>query len=188
MTSSALIRALLDNKILYKIHHNDDVAIEYFFKEDSGFQKRGWGTAYGTVGDRLVDLAINPDNWKIHEHDLSMGHPYPWSAGYTAEKFCNLTVETSIGEDISPILKEIEDTLWEFEANVGVQPLYTEDGFKASIKIFLSAMLDKMWDLQEKENMPMKDRTLMAAKVGDSVRQLVKVFTDIDTHDFYKEK
>ncbi len=188
MTSSALIRALLDNKILYKVHHNDETAIEYFFKEDSGFEKRGWGTAFGTVGDRLVDLAIHPDNWKIHEHDLSMGHPYPWSVGYHIKKNSSKADKTSIGEDISPILKEIEDTLWEFEANVGVQPLYTEDGFRASIKIFLSAMADKMWDLQEKENMPMEDRALMGEKVGDSIRQLVKTFTDIDTHDFYKKK
>lgn len=188
MTSSALIRALLDNKILYKCHHNDDTAIEYFFKEDSGFQKRGWGTAYGTVGDRLVDLALNPNDWKIHEHDLLMGHPYPWSVGYTIKESSSKMVETPIGEDISPILKEIEDALWEFEANVGIQPLYTEDGFKAGIKIFLSVILDKMWDLQEKESMPMKDRALMVEKAGSSIRQLVKTFTDIDTHDFYKKK
>jgi len=92
----------------------------------------------------------------------------------------------SIGKRISPILQEIEDTLWEFEANGGVEPKFTEDGFKGGVKIFVTVLLDKMWQLQCDENMPIKDRTMMAAKLGDDIRSLIKTYTDIDMHDLYK--
>lgn len=36
-----------------------------------------------------------------------------------------------IGIKISSILEEIEDTLVEFEANVGMKPNFTDDGFRA---------------------------------------------------------
>ena len=91
-----------------------------------------------------------------------------------------------IGEKISPILSEIEDTLWEFEANIGAQPQYTTEGFRAGIKIFMSVLMDKMWNLQENETLTMEDRIHMVEKLGQDVRMIVKTYTDIDTHDLYK--
>lgn len=93
-----------------------------------------------------------------------------------------------IGQRLSPILEEIEDTLLEIEALGGGKPNFTEEGFRASIKIFMSTVLDKMWELQEKENMDIEIRQQMATKAGESVRQLVKTYCDIDTFDLYKEK
>lgn len=52
-----------------------------------------------------------------------------------------------IGKKINPILVEIEETLWEFESNYPTKPEYNIDGFRASIKIFMSALMDKMWEL-----------------------------------------
>ena len=92
-----------------------------------------------------------------------------------------------IGQKISPILVEIEDTLWEFEANNGVKPEYTIEGVRASVKIFMSVLMDKMWDLQSNEKIDIKDREKMAEKVGQDVRKLIKTYTDIDTHDLYKK-
>lgn len=92
----------------------------------------------------------------------------------------------SIGEKISPILCEIEDTLWEFEANKGVKPDYTIDGFRAATKIFMSVLMDKIWELQSDEKISMQDRINMVEKAGKDVRNLVKTYTDIDTHNFYK--
>lgn len=91
-----------------------------------------------------------------------------------------------IGKKISPILSEIEDTLWEFEVNIGSQPQYTIDGFRAGIKIFMSVLMDKMWDLQQNETLTMEDRIKMVEKLGQEVRTIVKTYTDIDTHDLYK--
>lgn len=92
-----------------------------------------------------------------------------------------------IGEKLSPILSEIEETLWEFEANVKIPPKYSEDGFRAGVKIFMSVLLDKMWELQEKEGIPMDIRGAMSQKLGETVRNVVKTYTDIDTHKLYNK-
>jgi hypothetical protein len=63
----------------------------------------------------------------------------------------------SIGKKLSPILKEIEVTLCESEL-IGKQPKYTADGFRAGIKIFMSVMIDKIYDLQEIEDIDLEDR------------------------------
>lgn len=93
-----------------------------------------------------------------------------------------------IGEKLSEVLYSIETALIEFEANVAKPPQYTDDGFRAASKIFISAMLDKMWKLQEAEGMDINDRGEMAAKLGEEIRKLVRVYTNIDTHYLYKNK
>lgn len=92
-----------------------------------------------------------------------------------------------IGKKISPILEEIEETLWEFEANNGIKPNYDINGFRAAIKIFMSALMDKIWELQENENVNIEDRIKMVQKAGEEVRNLIKVYTNIDSHDLYKK-
>lgn len=92
-----------------------------------------------------------------------------------------------IGQRISPILTEIHDTLWEFEANYpGSPPRYSEEGFRAAIKILMSAVLDRMWELQQKENTDMSIRDKMAHKCGNDFRNLIKIYTNIDPPDLYK--
>lgn len=92
-----------------------------------------------------------------------------------------------IGKRLSPILKEIEDTLWEFEANTETQPEYTKEGFRAGIKIFISVIMDKMWNLQESENIKIEDRIKMATKVGEEIRNIIKTYTNIDSQELYKK-
>jgi hypothetical protein len=91
-----------------------------------------------------------------------------------------------IGEKLSPVLSEIESTLIEYEANVTRPPQYTDKGFRAAIKIFMSAMLDKMWKLQEDENIDIDARADMAEKLGNDLRNMVRIYTNIDTHSLYK--
>jgi hypothetical protein len=91
-----------------------------------------------------------------------------------------------IGKKISPILSEIELALIEFEINVAKPPEYTDEGFRASVKIFLSAMLDKMWKLQEDEGIDINTRADMAEKLGTEIRNIIRVYTNIDTHSLYK--
>lgn len=92
----------------------------------------------------------------------------------------------TIGQKISPILVEIEDTLWEFEANAGTKPDYTIDGFRAAAKILMSVVMDKIWELQEADKIAIDDRIKMVEKCGNDFRQLIKTYTNIDTHDLYK--
>jgi len=91
-----------------------------------------------------------------------------------------------IGNKLSGVLSEIESTLIEFEANVNRPPEYTNEGFRAAVKIFLSAMLDKMWKLQEDEGIDINTRADMAEKLGNELRNIVRVYTNIDTHNLYK--
>lgn len=93
-----------------------------------------------------------------------------------------------IGKQISPILEEIEATLWEFEANRGVKPEYSPEGFRAAVKIFMSVLMDKIWELQQDENFELQDRINMVTKAGEEVRALVKRYTNIDCHELYKNK
>ena len=92
----------------------------------------------------------------------------------------------TIGEKLSPVLAEIEQTLWEYEAWGGGQPHYTDEGFRAAVKIFMSVLMDKMYILQEKEGFIIYDMEVMATSLGNQVRSLVKTYCDIDTHDLYK--
>ena len=91
-----------------------------------------------------------------------------------------------IGEKLSSVLSEIESALIEFEANVARPPEYTNEGFRAAVRIFLSAMLDKMWKLQEDEGIDIDTRADMAEKLGSEIRNIVRVYTNIDTRDLYK--
>lgn len=91
-----------------------------------------------------------------------------------------------IGKKISPILSEIESALIEYELNINRPPEYTDEGFRASVKIFLSAMLDKMWKLQEDEGIDINTRADMAKKLGNELRNIIRVYTNIDTHSLYK--
>lgn len=94
--------------------------------------------------------------------------------------------EKTIGEKLSPILVEIENTLWEFEANRGIKPEFTMEGFRAATKIFMAVLMDKIWELQTDENIDMQDRLSMVFKAGEDVRNLIKIYTDLDTHKFYQ--
>ena len=51
----------------------------------------------------------------------------------------------------------------------------------------MNVMLDKMFDLQDLESIDLNNRSEMAAKLGDDIRNLIKIYTDIDTHNLYNE-
>lgn len=89
-----------------------------------------------------------------------------------------------IGKRLSPILVEIEETLW--EAN-GIKPDFTPEATRAACKIFITVLMDKMFDLQEQEEMPIEDRENMAIKLGTEIRNLVKTYANIDTFKMYEE-
>jgi len=97
----------------------------------------------------------------------------------------NIAMKT-LGERLSPILEEVEGLLWEREAAMPNTPHeFTEEGFRAACKIFMAAMMDKIWVLQEKENMPIEDCLKMAEHAGNEIKRLVKQMTNIDTTKLY---
>ena len=62
---------------------------------------------------------------------------------------------------------------------------FTKEGFRAAIKIFSSAMLDSIWNLQESEELSIDDRIKMAESFGNKIRELVKTYANIDTRELY---
>jgi hypothetical protein len=93
---------------------------------------------------------------------------------------------TTIGERLSPILESMEQVLWEHESEDGSKPEFTQEGFRAGVKIFMSVMMDRMYSLQRNEDMGLEEMSDMAETLGKEVRQLVKTYCDIDTHELYK--
>jgi hypothetical protein len=87
---------------------------------------------------------------------------------------------------ISKQLQEMEQLLWQYEFDGGGPLGYDLITFRAITKIFMSGIIDKMWDLQEKENIDMDIRSDMALKAGDDIRNLIRKYTGIDTHELYK--
>lgn len=93
----------------------------------------------------------------------------------------------SIGEELQPTLKAIEEGLWEYELNNHDLPHdYPDESIRSVIKILMSVLLDRMWRLQDKEGMSIEDRLGMARKLGEEFRQMVKTYADFDTYDCYK--
>lgn len=97
----------------------------------------------------------------------------------------HLTITDMIGKKLSPVLEEMEATLWEYEAFNGAKPNYTLEGFRASTKIFMSALLDKFFEKQQAEGVSQEDTLKAVEKLGQDVRALVFNATGIDTHLLY---
>ena len=91
-----------------------------------------------------------------------------------------------IGQNLSPVLCEIENTLWEFEEQELGNPEFTKDGFRAILKIFMCGIMDKMWEMQSLEEIDMDIRGAMAKKCGEELRKFVKIYTGIDSVELYK--
>jgi len=43
--------------------------------------------------------------------------------------------------------------------------------------------MDKMYDLMEREDMPITDKLKMAEQCGKDIHRIIKVYTDIDVHE-----
>lgn len=89
----------------------------------------------------------------------------------------------TLGQKINPILIEIEAALWEA---TGMKLEFPNESLRAATKIFMEVMLDKTFNLQNNESMDMEDRLNMAQRLGEDLRKIIKTYTNIDSHDFYK--
>ena len=87
---------------------------------------------------------------------------------------------------LSDVFAKTENVLLDY-AILGRKLNITEEGFRACVFIFSQAMMDRMWDLQQEEKMDIKDRCNMAKAVGEDIRKLVKIYTNLDTFDLYEK-
>ena len=82
---------------------------------------------------------------------------------------------------MSASLTAIEEALLGLDVRIE----FSDDAFRAALLIFQRAVLDKMWELQESENMSQEDRGNMAENCGLELRNIVKRYTGIKTTELY---
>ena len=60
------------------------------------------------------------------------------------------------------------------------KPNYTKRDFMNTVLIFQHALTDKIFDIQEAENMPLEDRLNMVNRCGFALLELIKTYTGLD--------
>lgn len=91
------------------------------------------------------------------------------------------------GEQISPVLAEIADSLWEIDARELQEPYeYADRALADASKIFMSVCMDTFWKLAETEKWSLDERSERVQAMGNALREFIKEYLDIDSHDFYK--
>ena len=87
------------------------------------------------------------------------------------------------GEQITPILKEVSDTLWEIDARDNVQPYeYGATALNSASKIMMSVCMDRMWAKWEKEKIPIEERLERVSAFGNEFRELIQKHLGVDMH------
>ena len=66
------------------------------------------------------------------------------------------------------------------------KPNYSNRDFMNATIIFQTALMDKMFDNQDYDDMSIDDRMNMAESCGKELRKLIHTYTGLDTHDIDK--
>jgi len=92
------------------------------------------------------------------------------------------------GKNITPILDEIANAMWEIDSRERQQPYeYGDAALPAVSKIMMSVCMDKLWAKQETENTPISERIDQAGALGSDLHDLVKKHLGVDLYDFYND-
>jgi hypothetical protein len=62
------------------------------------------------------------------------------------------------------------------------KPNFTNRHFMNTIIIFQNALMDKMYDNQNYDDMDIEDRLKMVETCGNELRKLIHTYTGLDTH------
>jgi hypothetical protein len=100
------------------------------------------------------------------------------------KKKIDIEIIESFGKVMSPILLDVEAAIADYTTQVGTKPNYDKYALRSATNIFISVLMDRVWELQEKEEMDLDTRTKMAVKCGEEVKKIVKVYTDIDMESY----
>ena len=63
------------------------------------------------------------------------------------------------------------------------KPNYSNRDFMNALIIFQTALMDKMYDVQDYDDMSLYDRMQMAEICGNDLRKLIHTYTGLDTHN-----
>lgn len=91
------------------------------------------------------------------------------------------------GEQISPVLAVIADSMWEIDARECQEPYeYADRALADASKIFMSVCMDTFWKLAETEKWSLDERSERVQAMGKELRGFIKKHLGVDPHDFYK--
>ena len=77
---------------------------------------------------------------------------------------------------------ELEKIATEILNTSRIKPNYTNRDFMNIVIVFQSAMMDKLFEVMNFDNMEIEDRLLMAEKCGIDLKYFIFKYTNIDTH------
>lgn len=88
------------------------------------------------------------------------------------------------GKQITPILEEISDSLWEIDAREHQEPYgYGSSALNSASKIMMSVCMDRMWSDFEKLDTRLEARLNIVEAFGNDFRQLIKTHLGVDMHE-----
>jgi hypothetical protein len=94
----------------------------------------------------------------------------------------------TFGQLLSPTLKNISDTInWRKRVNPDRIPEYSDVDILYAANIFADVILDRMFELQMSEMHTVSDACKQAEFVGNEIRKLIKIHTNLDTHELIKK-
>lgn len=76
------------------------------------------------------------------------------------------------------ILKEIAVGMLE---TAEIKPNFSNDALLDATLIFQTVLMDKIFDCQDYDSMPMSNRQEMATRAGENLRRFIHTFTGLDT-------
>lgn len=90
------------------------------------------------------------------------------------------------GKDISPILKEIHDALWEIDSRDNIAPYdFAPEALPSAAKIFMTVCMDELWLKQEANETPLEDRLMQVENMGNDLREFMFKHLNVDSTKFY---
>lgn len=96
--------------------------------------------------------------------------------------------EPPFGEKLAPVLEELSKAVWEHKANFeGERPEYPDMAMMHAANIFCDILMDRMWEEQERKDIPYEQRGLQAETAGLAIYHMVKKFTGLDTRELTKK-
>jgi len=64
-----------------------------------------------------------------------------------------------------------------------IKPNFTNRTFMNCVILFQTALMDKIYDTQEYDNMNLEDRYKMVESCGKELRKLIHTYTNLDTYN-----
>ena len=64
---------------------------------------------------------------------------------------------------------------------------FSDDALRSALMTFVKISSEKMYELQDSENMAFDDSVNMVESFGKELRKLIKTYTNIDTFELYKK-